>query len=435
MTSGDADFYLAGIPCDGESIEDTFEQAIVVHEIPHANGALLEDMGMKARRFKISAFFSGGKYNRHKELLKSLENTLLVEFIHPEYGSMKGMIETISIKRTDEIKSATLDISFIEEEYAPVAVPMVADPKNMVQDNAQKVADTNRDLVKKITEKANSTIEAKTLLDKVIDFRKKMSEQYANLTSKARKFVKACDRVVSIAEAEINNIANPANGLISSINWAQDLPGRIASSIAYTAERYALLYDNLRNAPEKFMDNLQNARDQIKAAWKSDPEMSAFLGVADMAFAYQGTVSLSEIYSADEDNRNIARQMESQKSFDVEGVYVAARPTPKLLDIRQIDRSLQISNRMAQDAIDSARAIGCPADPLKECVNALIDHTTYIKLEMERIKEINIAYETPLHLICLQNGLPASMAERIVGLNSLKNPSFVKGKVNIYAAR
>jgi hypothetical protein len=58
------------------------------------------------------------------------------------------------------------------------------------------------------------------------------------------------------------------------------------------------------------------------------------------------------------------------------------------------------------------------------------------KLQLDRVKTITVDQPTPLHLLCLQNGLPYAMAERIWDLNpDLENPTFCKGKVKIYDAR
>ena len=45
----------------------------------------------------------------------------------------------------------------------------------------------------------------------------------------------------------------------------------------------------------------------------------------------------------------------------------------------------------------------------------------------------NVANVIPLHLICLKYGLPYSAAEQFLGMNAIRNPSFVSGLVNLYA--
>jgi len=54
-------------------------------------------------------------------------------------------------------------------------------------------------------------------------------------------------------------------------------------------------------------------------------------------------------------------------------------------------------------------------------------------VDFERLVEVEILKPTPLHVVCHRHGLPYNVAERLVLLNRIRNPSFVQGKVLLYA--
>ncbi len=67
--------------------------------------------------------------------------------------------------------------------------------------------------------------------------------------------------------------------------------------------------------------------------------------------------------------------------------------------------------------------------------STLLAYVSKVKLEIENIVDIQVDSYLPLQIICLQNGLPYRMADRVLSINSIYNPAFVRGKVSIYADR
>ncbi|KAF0145122.1 MAG: mu-like prophage DNA circulation protein [Nitrospirae bacterium] len=101
----------------------------------------------------------------------------------------------------------------------------------------------------------------------------------------------------------------------------------------------------------------------------------------------------------------------------------------ELLTINEIEKSLAEARSYIQEAIDASRGI----DSLKKMAAALLDHANNIKLEREKIIKVEEDVPIPLHLVCLKHGLPYNDAERILAINSIKNPNFVSGEISIYA--
>ena len=67
-----------------ENIEDSIEKAIAKYEFPFRDGALLEDMGQKARVIKLRCYWYEETYEVHKDFIKHLDKTKVFELLHPQ---------------------------------------------------------------------------------------------------------------------------------------------------------------------------------------------------------------------------------------------------------------------------------------------------------------------------------------------------------------
>jgi hypothetical protein len=71
-------------------------------------------------------------------------------------------------------------------------------------------------------------------------------------------------------------------------------------------------------------------------------------------------------------------------------------------------------------------------DSLKDTARILTEHAISVKLESEKLVTVSVDNETPLHLLCLQRGLPYNYAERLIMVNNIPYPNQVKGEVQVY---
>ena len=108
---------IAGFDLDVETISDGFQKAIAKHEFPNTNGALLEDMGQKGRSIMVRCYFGaiGGmaSYADYFEFIKILDDASVLEFVHPEEGTLKGRIEKVDKRKNDREEFAEVDITFL----------------------------------------------------------------------------------------------------------------------------------------------------------------------------------------------------------------------------------------------------------------------------------------------------------------------------------
>jgi hypothetical protein len=222
-------------------------------------------------------------------------------------------------------------------------------------------------------------------------------------------------------ESTLNDIANPANSLIATINFGTNLPGRIIGALARTAERYSILYNSLKNTPNRFIQSFRDAMTELENSLD-------FKKHVRIAKARQASLDLGYIYSTDEENRNKTRRLEKIKSFDANGKYVKTEAMPLLLTVNEIEQSLYDVRTDLQTSIDETRGM----HSLKDMALALQEHAYNIKIESEKLVPVTIDNEMPLHLICLMYNLPYQYAERIHSVNNIKHPNFVKGDIKIY---
>jgi hypothetical protein len=411
---------LDGYLLEIEDIEDTLEKAIAVYEIPFRDGALLEDMGQNARKIRFKCFFYEDHYDVHRNFLNHLASKSLYELIHPKYGLIKGKIDTLGVKHNDLLRSAEIDVSFIEQWRGKLEPGRSPDVKSETEAAFEKgITEHKQEFID--FSQAQIGAEGRSICGRALDAGKSALSQLTGISRQAQAYVKQVDTFVAGLESELTAISNPANSLIAAIDFGTELPGRVIGAIAQTAERYSILFSSLITMPEKF---LQNTRDAMYDLGNK----IGFDNFLHHGSALQGCLDLGGIFSVDESQRDLARRLEQTPSFDTLGNYIKADVTPVLLDVRQVEKSLAIANALIQDSVNRSRSM----QSLKDMARILTEHAIMIKIECEKLKTIYVDEETPLHLLCLMHGLPYNYAERLWTINSIINPNSVKGAMQIY---
>lgn len=298
-----------------EDIEDEFEKSIAEHEFPYRDGALLEDMGQKARRIKFRCYFYNETYDSHIELINFLKQKDLVELSHPKYGIIEGMIKTMSVRHDDRKKTAELDITFVEnlrgetEVQAYVDVQMAGE-EAYVNGWSDMISDFEMDA------KELLGAEAGDILTKELDPDKGILEQFTGLTTKARGYVKDVDTYVKTLQGTLNKISNPANSITSMLNFGTNLPGTTLGSLAKTVERYGISLGTLKSSPVRFVSSYvtgMKGLEQSSGSFSKYTKIGGALGVGN---------SLGSIFKDDQNTRNTSKTSGKSKSFDMLGRFL-----------------------------------------------------------------------------------------------------------------
>ena len=161
-------------------------------------------------------------------------------------------------------------------------------------------------------------------------------------------------------------------------------------------------------------------------------------GPAGLAAAQQHCLQAAYVFESEETGRNTIRKWEKATAFDSQGNYVPQEPMPQIMNAREIDHVLYLIRKFCQERIgvygsnDPTATREVPS--LKAMCSAILAYVETVKLEMEAIVTIDVDPPMPLHMVCLREGLPYAMAERILSINSIGNSNAVSGKMNIYVS-
>lgn len=420
---------LDGIALEIEMIDDEIEKSIVRHEFPYRNGALLEDLGQRARSVRFRCYFwddgaDHATYELHNELMSHLETMEVGELVHPKYGPMRGSVESIHLGHDDRDRLATVDITFVQgliesmEETAREDVQSSVEEAYLASIEEQKLS---------FAEELGAALgsEAGSILGFELDPDLGIVEQFAGITGPARQYLKTVESYVGTLEGTLNAVANPANSLVSIINYGTTLPGRVIGSVARCVERYARLADGLRTAPGRFADSLSQGMNALSTASGKFSKTTKIGGAAQVA------MHVASCYKEDEARRNERKRSEQQPAFDRLGNYTApdyAATDVQPATVQELESSLATVRGLIQEAVQLDRNQGS----LKRMALSLQFHVGTIKLEREKTKRVRLDNTIPLHLLCLQHGLPYTAADRLLAINEIRNPNEVSGEVLIY---
>lgn len=415
---------LDGYNLEIETLDDTFEKSIVRHEFPKKDGALLEDMGQKARTVTIRCYFWDHgdhlTYADHVDFINHLKSTQLSELIHPQYGRMDGMVERFAVRHDDRDLTAEVDIAFVENLRGDLEDVVYEDVEAVIEAAAgdawnEQLAAFAADI------KAKLGGEAVGILGKALLEGQSIYSQFQGFSQKAKSYIKQVDTLVTTLEADLTGIANPANSLVATIDFGVNLPGRVIGAVARCVERYIILNDSVKTAPARFLANLDQARIDLESR-------AGFVKELQIGFAIQAAQVVATVYKDDETARRRVRKSEQSQSFDTLGNYIGSATTETILTVTDLETSLAKIRTMIQQALDQDRSV----DALKTMAASLLSHVNTIKLERDRIITVQLDNPMPLHLVCHRYGLDYHYAERINSINRIKNPNFTAGEVQIY---
>lgn len=432
---------LDGIELEMETVEDEFSKSIARYEYPYADGADLEDLGQKARSVRLRCYFwddDAGHltYNGHIRLVNHLASTGQSELIHPKYGVMRGCVEQITVRHDDRLMTAEVDITFVEQMRGEISPVEHQDAESGVEGDFDAGQAEQEDEF--ALDAAEIMGAEKGFVYQALDAAEGIYEQFAGLTLAAREFIREIDQYVTMFQAVVTELINPVNSLLATVSYSVSLPGRVIGPIALAVERTACLYDSLRTSPGRFVSSLELAFDALEAATEGFSSNTSQTGTAARAMvikhlriaaAQRIALEAAYLYKEDETNRRKVRRTEQTKSFDVLGRYIGTAETVQVMNVRELESSLAVVRGMIQAAVDEARSVRS----LQSMARRLLEHVYTVKLEREKIIEIELDNPLPLHLVCLRYGLPYNYAERIRSINpSLADPNFTTGRVAIY---
>lgn len=116
------DASFRGVKFEVMSVTRSGQRAIAVNEYPYRAGADLDDMNLRARRFKLKAVVYGDDYeDQLQALIEALEAPGVGELTHPVHGGIKVLAESWDDEHEAElVDGVILNMSFIEHSVREI---------------------------------------------------------------------------------------------------------------------------------------------------------------------------------------------------------------------------------------------------------------------------------------------------------------------------
>lgn len=407
---------------DIETLDERHEKALVRHEFPGRDGADLEALGMGARVLTLRAHFLDAHIDDVEAFLWWIRQDEENELTHPIFGTVRGRVESSSVRWTDA-DDAEVDITFVEQyheedsEYVPNV--LVQGENGFAVGQVQLMAQYAEDLQSELgadglTVLGQTLAEGQSVLSQVL----------GKVGWVARQAISRLDSTLNVLTATLDTVANPADSVVSTIEYGTNLPGRVLGTVARTVERYAIAAATVASAPSRFVDSMQSGLLALEAS--AEP-LSKYIAACG---ALHTGIVIARMFDEDETRRDAVRAAEATPAFDVLGNRVRTGTTPEIYSATELETALAAYMTLTQAAVDLNRSSGA----LKSMAGHLVDHVSRIKLERQRIRQVTIKGTQPLHLICHNLGLGYEAAERVLAINpQIKNPNFVEGVISVYA--
>ncbi|WP_164033882.1 DNA circularization protein [Serratia marcescens] len=190
-----------GVEFDCLYTRDTLSRDTVAYEYPYRDGAEVEDQGMKAMNFRLSALFWGNRYQTElKAFLKTLKESGPGELVHPVYGSIPRVqfLEAGVEHEVEPLNAVTVELVFIE-------------------------ATTEQALF--------ATIYPETSTDSLLDTVKKAFSDTMGWIKQAQDAMGRVSNIIASAEYVVQSLANEIQSTISSALNYLDYPAAFVSDL------------------------------------------------------------------------------------------------------------------------------------------------------------------------------------------------------------
>jgi pterin-4a-carbinolamine dehydratase len=407
------------------SADTGIEKAIVEYEVPFANGGILDDMGVKARRFQIKTIWRKDNYEQHQKFLDHVTLEQTNTLIHPEFGIIRGRVKSANVTHDSRRLCAEISIEFAEDKN-PDAVPTynLSLEANLEDGFNKSMASLIDSIAAELAEEGlDPSVE--------VDPNKSLGGQVPARKVSARALLAKMDQSVSALNKASNAVLNPVESAIGMFNYGASLPGAIIGAVARAVERTAMIANSAGNAPNIFVASMRSSVSRLVAAVPALGRQ-IMVAAANIAALFTG-----KMFNEDESKKTALRRIEDTPERRYDRTAPKVSPPPKVLTASELDESMARVREMVLDGITAARAIGCtPAvSVLASQADELTRYINVVKLERDRIIVVEAENPTPLHLICLRHGLPYTYADRICTINSFWNPTFCLGEVKLYGRR
>lgn len=373
-----------------ESAESSGGRRAVVHEFPLRDDPFVEDLGRRARTFRVDGYVIGDDYMLQRNaLLVALEdNAGPGELVHPHLGTLRAICTNVSYRETRaEGGMATFAIEFAETPtQAPVPVEVVDSVEQVAKDSDAAIVATKAEFAEKYN------------VDKMPSFA--LTSATTALT-KAADGLKAALAPIVTATQELAQL----NGNVSLLTaTAASLVRTPASILDQFRAAITGLVDTAKAAPGAVMDGLFEA-------------YITNLGPAIVATTATRTRELA--------NQN-ALFGALRRVIAVE----AARLAP-LVKYKSIDEAMAARDQVAKLLEEQAGGAGDTAYPA--LVNLRSEALRAVPGGSQFARIVAVTRNVPIPSLLLAYQLYGSVTLEldVIARNSVRHPGFVAGELKV----
>lgn len=414
-------------------ISDEWKGALVRHHYAGRDGADLEWMGWDSTEHRLRAVFSGAgtedadfsnSYANHGDFLAMLRQNDEMPLVHPVYGEVRGRVADLSIKHEDVTEFIQIDFTFVEQGLdKPISLVLKA--QDVVSELTKKALG---DLSKSFPPLGPDALAVECEVDfEDPNWQDKLTSAFAAFSNKIQTAVAAVAGQLGRIDAIGSAIGAAASSLAGATEFSKNLPGQISAQVHGMLDKMAELAKAIEGDPIA-ASGLVYEQMAVQTATFAGTEIAKFVR---LLAALQMLRTVADALALDEDSLNASKAYEAQQGFDSSGRWLARTSAPESYPANATHVGRMVAN--ARALVQQSIALADDPQPYMEMALAVEMQFRERLLQLEQIREIEVLDPTPLHLLCVRNGLPYNAAERIARLNNFRNPSFVQGKVLIYA--
>lgn len=402
------------------SIGNEISHAIAETIYPYKNGAELEDLGVNPEIYRFSAVIDNEDYRNNYQLLRNWflsQFTEPIELIHPDHGVLVGYPKNVSFSSDRRRDFAQFDFDFeianIQEDVQDYTDPLEVAEAETVALNAEVQAS----VAESMQQAGVPDVEGDdwSLLD-----------VWNSLGDAAREFASGAQSALSKIQGVIATVKAPVDAINSTIVYAGTLSGKLTESVQKCCDSFTALMRNVSSTSSGLVATLaSNLSGQMTAL--SDAPLALRRAFATLAASTLATET-ARLISDDEKRMGESIAQEKVVSDDAEGRQIAEDNEPFMTTPDDLEKAIAI----CRSFIDEVLPLVVSPYRLKKQAANLTDAALRIKMVFMTTKTVRIEHETPVHKVCLDNGLSYKAADRICALNGVVNPTFMSGEVLVY---
>lgn len=401
-----------------KKINGDISHDIAKTKYPYKNGADMEDMGVNPEAFRFSCIITNEDFDKN---YNSLHDWFLsyfpepVELYHPDfkkilYGYPSNVSHVVDGRKRYAEFEFDFEIAGLQKE-----TQAFRNPTYVTYDEAKEAnADVQAALADEMQKAGVPDVEGSdwSLLD-----------VWGALGDAARAFASGVQSAMANIQGVIATVKAPIDAINTTIDYMGTLSGTLTGSLQGCCDSFSGLARRATKSKSSTAVLAANMSDML-ATLAGSPVYAAFATLAASTLANETAKQISD----DEKRMGESIAAESVVSDDAEGREIAETKPVYIVTPAELEDSVAT----VREFINTVLPVAICPERLKKQAATLSEAVLRIKIEYMTTKKVVLQHETPLHRVCLDNGLGYKAAERLCALNAVKNPTFMNGEVLVY---